>query len=205
MEVRLCSAYAHCSLSRSRWSFKPSDSRLSASVSICRTRSRLSVPISDSSLPSRRAVIAAMGGILSEVGAVQMVGGNLAGETRMLTTAIMMHVGMGEFEAAMGLGTMLVGVGLLGTLLGVRANLAAFSDLETGLIMAAYYVGYIAGTILAPRIIRNVGHIRAFAAFEPEPGLKFDQIYEVYSQRFHRAAQSDRPWQPAILCAHRYK
>jgi MFS family permease len=64
-----------------------------------------------------------------------------------------------------GLGTMLVGVGLLGTLLGVRANLAAFSDLETGLIMAAYYGGYIAGTILAPRIIRNVGHIRAFAAF----------------------------------------
>lgn len=28
--------------------------------------------------------------------------------------------------------------------------------------------------------------VRAFAAFEPEPGLKFDQVYEVYSQRFHR-------------------
>ena len=64
-----------------------------------------------------------------------------------------------------GLSTILVGVGLLGTLLGVRANLATFSDLQTGLIMAAYYVGYIIGTNLAPRIIRNVGHIRAFAAF----------------------------------------
>ena len=28
--------------------------------------------------------------------------------------------------------------------------------------------------------------VRAFAAFGPEPGLKFDQVYEVYSQRFHR-------------------
>jgi type I restriction enzyme, R subunit len=28
--------------------------------------------------------------------------------------------------------------------------------------------------------------VNAFASFEPEPGLKFDKIYEVYSQRFHR-------------------
>ena len=28
--------------------------------------------------------------------------------------------------------------------------------------------------------------VRAFASFEPEPGLKFDKIYEVYSQRFQR-------------------
>lgn len=56
------------------------------------------------------AVIAAMGGILSEVGAVQMVGGNLAGETRMLTTAILMYVGMGGFEAAVGLGAVLIGL-----------------------------------------------------------------------------------------------
>jgi tungstate transport system permease protein len=59
------------------------------------------------------AVIAAMGGILSEVGAVQMVGGNLAGETRMLTTAIMMSVGMGEFEAAIGLAGVLIGLMLV--------------------------------------------------------------------------------------------
>lgn len=59
------------------------------------------------------AVIAAMGGILSEVGAVQMVGGNLAGETRMLTTAIMMSVGMGEFEAAIGLAAVLIGLMLV--------------------------------------------------------------------------------------------
>lgn len=64
-----------------------------------------------------------------------------------------------------GLGVLLVGMGLLGTLLGVRATLASFSNLETGLIMAGYYAGYVAGTLLVPRLIRNVGHIRCFAAF----------------------------------------
>ncbi len=64
-----------------------------------------------------------------------------------------------------GLGVLLVGVGLLGTLLGVRATIASFTNVETGLIMAGYYAGYIAGTLLAPRIIRNVGHIRCFSAF----------------------------------------
>ncbi len=59
------------------------------------------------------AVIAALGGILSEVGAVMMVGGNLEGETRVLTTAIMMFTQMGEFEVAMGLAAVLVGLTLL--------------------------------------------------------------------------------------------
>jgi MFS family permease len=62
-----------------------------------------------------------------------------------------------------GLGLLLMGVGLLGTLLGVRATLESFSNIETGLIMAGYYAGYIAGTLLVPGMIRNVGHIRAFA------------------------------------------
>ncbi|WP_428610230.1 MFS transporter [Sedimenticola sp.] len=64
-----------------------------------------------------------------------------------------------------GLGLLLVGVGLLGTLLGVRATLAGFSNIDIGLIMAGYYAGYIVGTLSVPRMIRNVGHIRAFAAF----------------------------------------
>jgi tungstate transport system permease protein len=59
------------------------------------------------------AVIAALGGILSEVGAVMMVGGNLEGETRVLTTAIMMFTQMGEFEVALGLAAVLVGLMLL--------------------------------------------------------------------------------------------
>lgn len=59
------------------------------------------------------AIIAAMGGILSEVGAAEMIGGNLAGETRVLTTAIKMHTSMGEWEIALDLATVLVGNMLL--------------------------------------------------------------------------------------------
>ncbi len=59
------------------------------------------------------AVIAALGGILSEVGAVLMVGGNLAGETRVLTTAVMMHTRMGNLEIASGLAAVLLGLILI--------------------------------------------------------------------------------------------
>ncbi len=70
------------------------------------------------------AVIAALGGILSEVGAVNIVGANLAGETRVLTTAIMMHTSMGEVEIAYGLGAVLVGLTLLlaGLLTGIQQS-----------------------------------------------------------------------------------
>jgi tungstate transport system permease protein len=57
--------------------------------------------------------IAALGGILSEVGAVLMVGGNIEGETRVLTTAILMHTQMGEFEIALGLAAVLMGLMLV--------------------------------------------------------------------------------------------
>lgn len=56
------------------------------------------------------AVIAGLGGILSEVGAVLMVGGNLEGETRVFTTAILMHTQMGEYEIAVAFALMLVGL-----------------------------------------------------------------------------------------------
>jgi tungstate transport system permease protein len=59
------------------------------------------------------AVIAALGSVLSEVGAVQAVGGNLAGETRVLTTSILMYTQMGRFERALGLGAVLVGLTLV--------------------------------------------------------------------------------------------
>ncbi len=44
--------------------------------------------------------------------------------------------------------------------------------------------------------------VRAFASFEPEPALKFDRIYEVYSQRFHREdIGEDEPFDPKVLPA----
>jgi tungstate transport system permease protein len=59
------------------------------------------------------AVIAALGSILSEVGAVQAVGGNLDGETRVLTTSILMYTQMGRFEIALALGIVLIGLTLV--------------------------------------------------------------------------------------------
>ncbi len=68
------------------------------------------------------AVIAALGGILSEVGAVMMVGGNLEGETRVLTTGILMYTQMGRFEEAVALAALLLGLSfvLAGTLTAIQ-------------------------------------------------------------------------------------
>ncbi len=59
------------------------------------------------------AIIAALGGILSEVGAVMQTGGNLEGETRVLTTAILMYTRMGLFESAYALAAVLLGLMLV--------------------------------------------------------------------------------------------
>ena len=63
-----------------------------------------------------------------------------------------------------GVGLLIVGVGLLFSVLGLRAGLADFSSITLGLVTAAYFVGFVAGTYACPVIIRRVGHIRAFAA-----------------------------------------
>lgn len=54
------------------------------------------------------AIVAAFGGIISEVGAVMLVGGNIEGQTRVLTTAIVLHTRQGEFAMAMALGVSLI-------------------------------------------------------------------------------------------------
>jgi len=64
----------------------------------------------------------------------------------------------------LGIAILLVGNGFLGTLLGVRAAQAGMSAAVIGLVMSAYFVGFIIGSFLCPDLIRRVGHIRAFAA-----------------------------------------
>ena len=54
------------------------------------------------------AVVAGFGGIISEVGAVMIVGGNIEGRTRVLTTAIVLETNKGNFELAMALGIVLL-------------------------------------------------------------------------------------------------
>lgn len=63
-----------------------------------------------------------------------------------------------------GLAILLVGVGLIGTLVGVRASLEQFSSITIGLIMSGYYLGYVIGSFVVPVFIRRVGHIRTFSA-----------------------------------------
>jgi MFS family permease len=57
----------------------------------------------------------------------------------------------------------LVGGGLLGTLIPVRAHLEGFSTLAIGIIGSAYYAGFVAGCFTGPRWLNRVGHIRTFA------------------------------------------
>lgn len=59
------------------------------------------------------AVIAAFGRLTAEVGAVMMVGGNIRFQTRVMTTAIALHKGMGEFQTALALGIILLAISLL--------------------------------------------------------------------------------------------
>jgi MFS family permease len=64
------------------------------------------------------------------------------------------------------LGLSLIGlaVGVQGSLLGYRAELEGFSDGLIGLVMSAYFAGFLAGSLLAPKLILQVGHIRTFGA-----------------------------------------
>ena len=63
-----------------------------------------------------------------------------------------------------GFGIICLGHGLQGTLIGVRSVLEGFSYTSIGLIVAGYYVGYLAGSTMIPIFLKNVGHIRVFAA-----------------------------------------
>ncbi len=59
---------------------------------------------------------------------------------------------------------LLVGQGLQGTLLPVRASLEAFSDIWVGFMGSAYFGGFIGGCLMGPYLVRRVGHIRTFSA-----------------------------------------
>ena len=59
------------------------------------------------------AVVAGFGGIISEVGAVMIVGGNIEGRTRVLTTAIVLETNKGNFSMAMALGIVLLSIAFL--------------------------------------------------------------------------------------------
>ena len=63
-----------------------------------------------------------------------------------------------------GLSLIGLAVGVQGSLLGMRAELEGFDDYLIGLLMSCYFAGFLAGSLLTPRMIQRVGHIRIFAA-----------------------------------------
>jgi tungstate transport system permease protein len=62
----------------------------------------------EAKLPLLAAVMAAFGGVISEVGASMMVGGNIRGQTRVLTTATVLETGKGNFDSAIALSVILL-------------------------------------------------------------------------------------------------
>ncbi len=70
----------------------------------------------------------------------------------------------GVWALLLGMALLMIGNGLQGSLLGVRASLEGFPTLVTGLLMSGYYVGFLAGSTLTPKLVARVGHIRVFGA-----------------------------------------
>jgi len=66
--------------------------------------------VREARLPLLAAVMAGFGGVISEVGASMMVGGNIKGQTRVLTTATVMETGKGNFDVAIALSLVLLGL-----------------------------------------------------------------------------------------------
>ena len=59
---------------------------------------------------------------------------------------------------------LMIGNGLQGTLLGVRGSIEGFSTFEMSVVMSAYFLGFLFASRVVPNMIRNVGHVRVFAA-----------------------------------------
>jgi tungstate transport system permease protein len=71
------------------------------------------VLLREARLPMLAAVMAGFGGVISEVGASMMVGGNIRGSTRVLTTATVLETGKGNFDVAIALSLILLGITFL--------------------------------------------------------------------------------------------
>lgn len=64
----------------------------------------------------------------------------------------------------LGMLLLMLGNGLQGTLLGVRGSIESIQPSTLGLIMSAYYLGFLVGSWHSPKMLARVGHVRVFAA-----------------------------------------
>jgi MFS family permease len=76
------------------------------------------------------------------------------------TTRLALAAAWGLFAALL---LLMMGNGLVGVLIGVRSELEGFNTTVTGMVLAAYFAGFLIGSQVTPRIMARVGHIRVFA------------------------------------------
>jgi len=62
-------------------------------------------------------------------------------------------------------GMLMLGQGMINTLLGLRSRIEGFSTETIGIVMTGQFIGMLIGALFAVRVVSAVGHIRSFAAF----------------------------------------
>ena len=70
----------------------------------------------------------------------------------------------GAWPLLFGIFLLQIGNGLQGSLIGIRGSIEAFTTTELSIITSGYFVGFLFGSRMTPDLIRNVGHVRVFAA-----------------------------------------
>jgi MFS family permease len=76
----------------------------------------------------------------------------------------MLRSALASWTLFFGLLLIMSGNGLQVVLLGTEATEAGFSKITTGFVMAGYFLGIFCGSLLVPRMLDNVGHVRVFGA-----------------------------------------
>jgi len=77
----------------------------------------------------------------------------------------------------LGLMLLMLGNGLQGTLLGIRGGIEGFATWQMSVVMSAYFLGFLAGSQLTPRMLARVGHVRVFAAL----GSLISAVFVLYA------------------------
>jgi len=100
----------------------PRDVRLQAAALGASRLRALWMHVREARLGLIAAVVAGFGAVISEVGAVMLVGGNIAGQTRVMTTAIVLETRRGNYATAMAMGLLLLLLAFVVNLLLTRAQ-----------------------------------------------------------------------------------
>lgn len=64
----------------------------------------------------------------------------------------------------LGILLLMVGNGMQGTLLGIRGGIEGIPTFQMSVVITSYYGGFLLGSLTVPELIKNVGHVRVFAA-----------------------------------------